>query len=116
MSRGPWGALEELPVAAQALFQVRRLLTFGGRLFRAIRRLAGEQAEQDGTKSIDVPAGVGHRLEIRLFRGHVEQGAEGRILFVREPRLAEIRQARLAVLVEEDVCRLQIAMQNALGV
>ncbi len=84
--------------------------------FVAVRRTTGQHRVEKGSEGIDVPASVGHGLEIGLFRRHVKERAQGRRLLAEQPRLAEIRQPRLLVLVEQDVARLQVAVEHALAV
>ena len=82
----------------------------------AVRRFAGEHAVHHRAERVHVPARVGRRGQVGLFGRHVEQRAQRRRHLVREPRLPEVRQPRLAVVIEQDVRGLQVAVQNALVV
>ena len=108
--------LDRLPVVRQPLVQVGRPLELVHRLARAVRRAARQHAVQQRPQGVDVPAGVGHGVQIGLLGRHVEHRPQRRRLLGREPRLTEIGQPRLAVLVQEDVGRLQVAVQHALAV
>ncbi len=104
------------PVDRQPLVQVRRPLQPIDLPGRAVRRAAGQHRVEQGPQGVDVPPGVGDRLRIALLGGHVEERAERRRLLVREPRLPEIGQPRLAVLVQQDVGRLEVAVQHPFAV
>ena len=81
-----------------------------------IRRLPGEHAVHHRAEGVNVPPGVRRGREVRLLRSHVEERAKGRRHLVGEPRLPEVRQPRAAVVVEQDVRGLQIAVQDSLVV
>ncbi len=78
--------------------------------------LARQHAMQHRPQRVDVPPRVGRFGQVGLFRGHVEERAQRGRLVVGQPRLAEVGQPGLAVGVQQDVGRFQVAMQNALVV
>ena len=87
----------------------------GGRArLRPVRGIAREHAVHHGTERVDVPTGIGGGFQIRLFRSHVEERAQRGGTLVREAGLAEVREARMAILIEQHVRGLQVAVENAL--
>ncbi len=91
------------------------------RIARLEREPSGEQPVEDHTERVDVRGG-GRGLPERLLRRDVRRGAEkcarlGERPFPRrhacEPEVGEFRPA---LLVEEHVCRLEIAMHDTASV
>ena len=112
MGRRRWRPLDQATVSGQPADQMGGLLKLLYRLPGPVRRCPGKHAVQQSPQGINVPSGVGGRLQVGLFRGHVEQGSQGRDLLVGEPRLAKVGQPGLVVLVQQHVGRLQIAVQH----
>ncbi len=100
-------------VGGQPLFQRAGLIDRPHRRVGTIGRDPGQGAIEQGADRIDVPPRIGHGLQVRLLRRHVEQRPKRRRLLVRQAGLAEIRQPRAAVLIEQHVGGLQIAVQHA---
>ena len=81
-----------------------------------MRWTASQHAIEQRPQGINVPSCIGNRLEVGLLRGHIEERPQRGNLLVRETRLAEIRQPRSPVLIQQHVGRLHIAMQYSLAV
>ncbi len=87
-----------------------------------IRQLAAEHFKDDHAQRVQVAASVNIGLAAHLFRTHVggcadeRTGLRQRHAGLRQLDDAEVRDHRVAVLVEEDIARLQVAVDDALGV
>ena len=98
----------------------RRFLELAAKDLDGARRLEREPPRQhpveDDSEGVDVARGR-HRLALRLLRGHVRGGPHQRPR-IREgvraghPRDAEVGDLRAALLVEDDVRRLQVAVDQ----
>ncbi len=82
----------------------------------AVRSFSGKHSIQHCSERVNIPPRVRNRFQGRLFGRHVEQSSERRSLFVRQSRLTEIRQSWFVFLIEQNIRRLQIAMQHSLAV
>jgi hypothetical protein len=85
------------------------------------RNLAGQQLVDAGAQGVDVPALVGGQLvaaqgTLDLLGRHEADGAQIVAAVAGGEGLAEVRQPRPPLAVEEDVGGLQITVQDALGV
>jgi hypothetical protein len=81
-----------------------------------MRRSADEQRIKHRSQGINIPADVRHGFQVRLLGRHIEQRAERRLLLVREARLPKIGQSGLMVLVEQNIRRLEVAVDDAFAV
>jgi hypothetical protein len=90
-----------------------------------MRRPSSQHLIEDGGERIDIRARI-DLLSIELFRRHVERRANqkprfgwsvsGRaILILLMPRDAEIRQRRPAIVIDEDIARLDIPVSDPMG-
>src|SRR5262249_3720114 len=106
LSRGPRRQLPHLPESRD-------------RSLGPERRAAGEQLVEDGAQAVDVAGGGEDRVAARLLRGDVARRADdrrgrGRARAGVEPlREAEVGDVGPARLVEQDVGRLEVAVQYA---
>ena len=105
---------DHFAISLEANLQVGRLVELVNRRLGAMRRTAGQHAVQKRTQAVNVPPNIGHRLQIGLLRRHVEHGPQRRRLLMRKARLPKICKSRLAILIEQDIGRLEIAMKDAL--
>ena len=82
--------------------------------------MSAEQFVEDGAEAVDIRRdGDLVRMSRRLLGRHIAGGTEHRAaqrqfaVAFNAPREPEIRDRRLAARIEEDITRLQIAMENA---
>ena len=61
---------------------------------------------------VHIPFRIRQGIQISLFGGHVIQCAERWTVFVRHARLAKIAKPGVHLAIEQDVIRLEIAMQH----
>lgn len=90
------------------------------RLF-GIRQPLSEQLEEDDAQRVNVGAKIETRRWEQLFWRHVRQRAGSGVRRIRSPRVksasqAEVQHHGLATRVHEDIRRLEIEMENAMGV
>ena len=81
-----------------------------------VRGISGHHAIHDCAGGVHIPAGTGTAAHTGLFGRHIKQRPQGGRLIIRHSALTEVSQTRLMVLAQQDVRRLQIAVQNAFTV
>ena len=101
-------------------FLCRRISITACGVRRLERRLAGDELVQHDPERVDVAALVG-RIAFDLLRRHVRRRAEhraarGHARVADRAREPEVGDADAALLVDEHVLRLEIAVDDALGV
>ena len=89
-----------------------------GRCFRLERRAAGQQFKGDTAQRVQVGAAANGRLADNLLRSHVGVGADGFASGGECGRLgiagdAEVTQLHTAGTRKKQICRLQVAVDNA---
>jgi len=99
---------------------------FQGAAGQVVGELAGQHQAEDGPEAVDVGPRVGlGEASLGLLGGHERQRAHGQALLrdrrVVRPDLlglgqAEVQHVRLAVVADEDVGGLQVAVDDALSV